>query len=107
METPSCPACGCSLVRLGIVREQALSLHYKGRLYWFCCQGCLELFQTNPELLLKETSDLIVCPVCLAEKPVNHTVEFQFEGITLNFCRCPHCLELFNTDSDHFIKRLA
>jgi len=107
METPICPTCGCSLVRLGLSREQALTFHYNGKRYWFCCAGCLELFQTTPEQLLLETSGLTVCPACLAEKPVNHTVECQFDGVVLNFCRCPYCLELFNTDKAYFIKRLA
>ncbi len=107
METPICPACGCSLVRLGITPEKAVSFQYQGKLYWFCCQGCLELFKSSPEDLLTETSNLIVCPVCLAEKLINTTVEHIFNGTKYNFCRCPHCLSVFNQDQDYFIKRLA
>ncbi len=107
METPICPACGCSLVRLGINQKQAVPYRYQEKHYWFCCQGCLGIFKTNPEQLLKETSQLVVCPVCLAEKLINNTVEHLINGTPLHFCRCPHCLDVFNQDQDYFIKRLA
>ncbi|MEO1882305.1 MAG: YHS domain-containing protein [Methyloprofundus sp.] len=107
MQTPICPCCGCSLVRLGISQKMAVSLHYQQKLYWFCCDGCLKLFNSNPEKCLNETSELVVCPVCLAEKPVNMTVEHIFNGTLFNFCHCPHCLDVFNQDQDYFTKRLA
>ncbi|WP_431064758.1 YHS domain-containing protein [Methylotuvimicrobium sp.] len=107
MKTPICAACGCSLIRLGITQEKANSFHYNEKQYWFCCEGCLELFKTNPEQFLKETSDLTVCPVCLAEKPINNTIKHRFNGTIFNFCRCPHCLDVFKEDQDYFIRRLA
>jgi hypothetical protein len=67
----------------------------------------LELFKNEPEQLLQETANLTVCPVCLAEKPVSTTVEFELNEMLFNFCRCPHCLDVFNQDPDYFIKRLA
>lgn len=107
METPICPACGCSLIRLGISQKKAVPHQYQEKNYWFCCAGCLDLFKINPEQLLNETSNLTVCPVCLAEKPDNNTVEYEFNGMLFNFCRCPHCLDAFNKSQDYFIKRLA
>jgi len=107
METPICPACGCSLVRLGISKKKAVQHNHAGKQYWFCCKGCLELFITDPDSCLAETSGLTVCPVCLAEKPVNATVTIGFNGKTVGFCRCPHCLEVFNKDPHYFIARLA
>ncbi len=107
MKTPICPTCGCSLIRLGISKENAVFHHYQGKQYWFCCDGCLDLFKNNPEQLLKETSNLFVCPVCLAEKPINATVEHEFNGMLFHFCRCPYCLDTFNQKKDYFIKRLA
>jgi len=107
METPICPTCGCSLIRLGISKEKAVSYHYNEKKYWFCCDGCLELFKSQPEQLLNETSDLVVCPVCLAEKPIKVTVEHIVKKTLFNFCRCPYCLDVFNQNQDYFIKRLA
>jgi YHS domain-containing protein len=106
-ETPICPACGCSLVRLGISQEKAVSYDYREKQYWFCCEGCLELFKSQPEQLLNETSDLVVCPVCLAEKPNKATVERIVNKTVFNFCRCPYCLDVFEQDQDYYIKRLA
>ena len=107
METPICSACGCSLIRLGVSKDKAVSYHFNEKQYWFCCVGCLDLFKNSPEQCLIETSELVVCPVCLAEKPVNTTVEHIFSGTLYNLCRCPHCLELFSQDQNYFIKRLA
>ena len=107
METPICRACGCSLIRLGISQEKAISFHYKEKKYWFCCKGCLDLFKTNTEQFLKETSGLVVCPVCLAEKPIAVTVEQKLNGKTFNFCRCPYCMDMFRQEPEYFVKRLA
>jgi len=87
MQTPICPACGCSLVRLGIAQDKAIAHHYQKKRYWFCCKGCLELFEKDPEPLLIETSALTVCPVCLAEKPVSATVKQVINGRSYPFCR--------------------
>jgi YHS domain-containing protein len=73
-------------------KDKAVSYHYNDKQYGFCCDGCLELFKSQPEQLLNETSDLVVCPVCLAEKPIKATVEH---------------LDVFKQDQDYFIKRLA
>jgi YHS domain-containing protein len=107
MKTPICPACGCSLIRLGIHKDKAVSYHYNEKQYWFCCDGCLELFKSQPEQLLNETSDLVVCPVCLAEKPIKATEEHIVNETLFNFCRCPYCLDIFNQNQDYYIKRLA
>jgi len=107
MNSPICSACGCSLIRLGITQEKTVSYKYNEKQYWFCCEGCLELFKTNPGQLLNETSDLTVCPACLAEKTINTTVEHVFNGQVFNFCRCPFCLDVFNQDPGYYIRRLA
>ena len=63
MKTPLCPPCGCSLVRLGITKEKAVFYNHNEKEYQFCCNGCLELFKTDPEKYLQEISNLVVCPV--------------------------------------------
>ena len=62
MKTPVCPTCGCSLVRLGISKDKAATHTYHGNAYHFCCQGCVDLFVTDPERHLQRTKDLVVCP---------------------------------------------
>jgi len=101
-----CPTCGCSLVRLGIHKENAILYRYEAEDYYFCCQGCVDLFITGPEKYLKELSDLIVCPTCLAEKPRHQALKFKIAGQDVHFCRCSHCAETFRKDPKFYIERL-
>ena len=107
MQTLICPTCGCSLVRLGIGKDEAVSYHHNGEEHRFCCEGCVEVFVTNPEKYLQEVSNLAVCPVCLAEKLLESTIALEYAGTTLRFCRCPHCAEEFQKDPEHYLNRLA
>ncbi|MHB1280962.1 MAG: hypothetical protein ACYCYL_06975 [Acidithiobacillus sp.] len=107
MTTPICPTCGCSLVRLGITKENAVIRKYQGKEYSFCCDGCVVAFQENAEALLEETNSLVVCPSCLAEKPINQTASISFRGEELHFCRCPHCMTVFQEDPEYYVKRLS
>lgn len=107
MRTPICPACGCSLVRLGLNDEDAARYRYAGVEHRFCCQGCVDVFTMDPERYLEEIRDLIVCPSCLAEKPLASTVSFEHEGRVIHFCRCPHCLETFKKNPQRLLRRLT
>ena len=55
---------------------------------------------------LEETKDLVVCPTCLAEKPVQWAVRMEIAGWEVFFCRCPYCPEVFAKDPDQYVKRL-
>jgi len=107
METLICLTCGCSLVRLGISKDQAAVYRHNSKDYHFCCQGCVDLFTTNPQKHLQETKDLIVCPTCLAEEPPQSTVKMKISGQDVHFCRCPYCTEVFQKNPDFYTKRLA
>lgn len=96
--SPICPTCGCSLVRLGISRDEAARAEHEGRELLFCCQGCADLFGEDPDRYLGEIRDWIVCPTCLAEKPKHLTVSISHGGQQVYFCRCPCCV-------DEFLKR--
>jgi YHS domain-containing protein len=74
--------------------------------YQFCCRGCLEVFTRNPEKYIEEIRDVIVCPSCLAEKPLALAVSCEHEGTTVHFCRCPHCLDAFRKEPDRLLRRL-
>jgi YHS domain-containing protein len=101
-----CPTCGCSLVRLGVTREQSVHASRAGTLYFFCCAGCADTFRTDPEHYLARIADVVVCPVCLAEKPITMTVSIEHEGRTVHFCECPYCLDNFTNDPDTYLSRL-
>ncbi len=106
MKTLICPLCGCSLVRLGISKENSIAHGHDGEEVYFCCQGCVDVFAANPEERLQETRGMIVCPSCLAEKPVQHAVRLEIAGQQVHFCRCPHCVDLFLMNPEFYIKRL-
>ena len=106
MKTLICRTCGCSLVRLGISKENSVAHRYKDEEYRFCCQGCVDLFITDPGAYLRETNNLIVCPTCLAEKPVKWAAKMKIGQQEVHFCRCPYCAEVFEKNPDFYIKRL-
>ncbi len=106
MKTLICPTCGCSLVRLGISRENSVAYNHSGEEYYFCCQGCVDVFITDPQKYLQETDDLIVCPTCLAEKPRKWADKINIDKQEVFFCHCPHCVEVFKKEPDFYIKRL-
>ncbi len=106
MTTPICPTCGCSLVRLGISKEDAVHHTHEGTKHHFCCEGCLEQFITDPAKHLRDTGDLIVCPVCLTEKSPELTKKLERAGDILYFCRCPLCMEAFKKNPEYYIRRL-
>ncbi len=107
MKTPICPTCGCSLVRLGIDKSEAVASSHEGTKYYFCCDGCLEQFATDPLKHIRETRGLIVCPVCLTEKSLNLTRKLDLDGEDFYFCRCPLCMDAFNENPEYYIKRLT
>ena len=106
METLICRTCGCSLVRLGISNDKAVAYSYNGEEHYFCCQGCVDLFITDPQKYLQKTNDVIVCPSCLGEKPLQRAVKLEIAGQEAHFCGCPYCAEVFQKDPDFYIKRL-
>ena len=106
MKTPICPTCGCSLVRLGIRTDQATVFRHGGEDLSFCCQGCVDVFLANPAKAIEETKDLIVCPTCLAEKPLHWAVEKEIDGEKIHFCRCPYCENTFRKNPEYYRGRL-
>ncbi len=106
MKTLICPTCGCSLVRLGISKEKSVTNHSNGKEHHFCCQGCADLFTADPAKYLEQTKDLVVCPTCLAEKPIKSAVTMNVGGQEVHFCRCPYCAEVFQKNPAFYIQRL-
>ncbi len=106
MTTLICRHCGCSLVRLGISKDQAIPLRHEGQEHYFCCQGCADLFAKEPARHLQRTNDIVVCPTCLAEKTRQWAPTFEHQGQEVHYCSCPYCREEFQKKPDHYIARL-
>lgn len=107
MQTLICPTCGCSLVRLGVTKKNIVTRSHGSNEYSFCCEGCAVLFDKDPVTIIEETKDLVVCPSCLAEKPIEQTVILIYKGETVYFCKCPYCITVFKDNAEYYIKRLA
>jgi YHS domain-containing protein len=107
METPLCSTCGCSLVRLHVGKSQSVMYLYDGKEHLFCCRACANVFANNPEKYIQEIHHIVVCPVCLAEKPKELTVKMNYDGKEFRFCRCPHCAEEFTKRPNYFINRIS
>lgn len=101
-----CPTCGCSLVRLGVSRERAVHAAHDRNVYFFCCDGCAETFRTDPDRYLTRIADVVVCPVCLGEKPIAMTVTVEHAGRTVHLCECPYCRQNFTNDPDRYLSPL-
>jgi len=106
MKTLICPTCSCSLVRLGIEPDKAASYYHNDEKLYFCCQGCVDLFSSDPQKYLSEIEYFIVCPTCLAEKPQELAVKLEIGGQEVHFCRCPHCHEAFKKKPDFYTRRM-
>ena len=106
MKTLICPTCGCSLVRLGVNKDQAPTTRWNDEEFRFCCQACADLFMTDPVTFIRETDDLIVCATCLAEKPLQQSVKLNMDGHEVHFCRCPYCPEAFGKNPEYYLNRL-
>ncbi len=107
MKTPLCPYCVCSLIRLGISKDRAVSYTHDGEEYLFCCQGCQEQFTADPQTHPREKADFEVCPVCLTEKPRDMTVELALAGEVFHACRCTHCQAEFKKHPEYYVRRVA
>jgi YHS domain-containing protein len=67
-----CPTCGCSLVRLGISKDNSIVYDYERKDYRFCCDGCAKIFANSPKKYLREIKNIVVCPTCLGDKETNY-----------------------------------
>ena len=108
MKTLICSTCRCSLVRLGVSTDEAATYRHNNQDYRFCCQKCADLFSADPQKSLQIPVDVIVvCPVCLGEKPLQWAVKLTIAGQEAHFCGCPLCSEAFQKNPDFYVKRLA
>lgn len=56
---------------------------------------------------MQEIQDIVVCPVCLAEKTLEQTTMVSYNDMAIPFCRCPHCISTFQDKPDYYLDRLT
>jgi YHS domain-containing protein len=72
-----CPGCGHMMQK----SEAKISYEYKGKTYYFCCEGCKEKFAKNPEEYLKKKAEMKEVYTC----PMHPEVKLDKAG------KCPKC----------------
>jgi YHS domain-containing protein len=72
-----CPGCGHMMDK----SEVKVSYDYKGKTYYFCCEGCKEKFANNPEEYLKKKAEMKEVYTC----PMHPEVKSDKPG------KCPEC----------------
>ena len=71
---------------------------HDGRTYYFCCAGCREKFEADPEKYLHETDP--VCGMTVDPQKAEHTTEH--EGETYYFCGAG-CQDKFEADPEKYL----
>ncbi len=76
-KTVVCPTCGHEIKKA----EAKISYEYKGKTYYFCCEGCKEKFVKNPEKYLEKKTKMKAVYIC----PMHPKVKSDKPG------KCPEC----------------
>lgn len=109
----TCPVSGMELGSMG----EPVVKRYNGREVRFCCDGCIDAFEDDPESHWREIDKRIVesqlpfyplneCPVAGMElgsmgEPVNHV----YNNRLVRFC-CAGCLGAFESDPARYLKKI-
>lgn len=88
---------------------------YKGQRVFFCCAGCIDPFNKDPEAYLKKMKEdgvepmklkaQSICPVS-GEELTGKDVYADHEGQRVYFC-CPSCKKAFAADPPKYLKVLS
>jgi YHS domain-containing protein len=109
--------CVVSGKKLGSMGEP-VDYDHDGRLVRFCCKGCINRFQAEPEKYLKKLDaaasfakqkkdyPLDTCPVS-GEKlgSMGDPVDYVHDGRLVRFC-CSGCITGFRKDPEKFLEKL-
>ena len=88
--------------------KESISVDYKGKKVYFCCNGCPGNFdKKNPEHVAKANHQLLVsgqmlqtgCP--FSGGKINPDAVVEFEGVKVGFC-CGNCKKKFEKAEDKF-----
>jgi len=90
------PVCG-----MKVSNNSNNQTHYQGVDYYFCCQGCKNKFEMNPEQYVVQS---LKDPVCGMEVSTTSEKRFEHEGKTFYFCG-QHCLEKFQASPAQYLER--
>lgn len=121
-ETVTCATTGKTMKK----SEAKATTEYKGKTYYFCCDGCKEAFVKNPEKYIQrkateehmhgeateeymhahgEEDGTVVDPVCgMKIKKSDAKATYEYNGQTYYFCM-EGCLEKFKKDPQKYAQK--
>lgn len=91
-----------------ILTEKTPKIEIDGKIYYFCCKGCLEKFKKNYKKSETPSTDLkiankVICPVMGTKfVPTSKSPKVEYKGKTYYFC-CKGCVEKFKKDPEKYI----
>ena len=88
------PVCG-----MQVTDASRHSIEHGGRRYYFCCQGCRDKFETNPEQYL---GPALKDPVCGMNVTEDSEYSAEHEGRTWYFC-CGGCRDKFLSNPEQYL----
>jgi YHS domain-containing protein len=109
----TCPVTGDKVVDITTAQKSV----YKGKTYYFCCQGCKPMFDKNPQKYIKEAAaqskptpkakakpTAVICPVMgKTVTDLKHAPKSVYKGKTYYFC-CQGCKPMFDKNPEKYIK---
>lgn len=112
-ETVTCATTGKTMKK----SEAKATTEYKGKTYYFCCDGCKEAFVKEPEKYIQkmtteehmhahsEKDGTVVDPVCgMNIKKLDAKATTEYNGQTYYFCM-EGCLEKFKKDPQEYAQK--
>ncbi len=112
-----CPVMGKTIPD---IKQAAAKSVYKGKTYYFCCQGCKPKFDKDPQKYIKllaakqaaaaKSTKVVsaVCPVMGNRIPdvSKAAAKSVYKGTTYYFC-CPDCKPQFDKNPENYIHKHA
>jgi len=84
--------------------SKAPKIEYEGKTYYFCCAGCVDEFNKDPEKYIAKLNEKVKCPVSGEEiKIADASGSYKHGDKTYYFC-CDNCEETFKADPDKYTK---
>jgi len=95
------PVCGMKIKK----SDAKATTEYNGQTYYFCMEGCLEKFKTDPEKYAQKAEEMVTCPVSGETiKKSEAAGSHEYNGKTYYFC-CPNCKEKFLENPEKYAKK--
>jgi len=98
--TDTAKICPVSGEKIDGSEGEPVKFTYLGKVYEFCCNGCVKKFKAEPIKYIKEE---LTCPVM--GEPVDKNVSTIHDGVKYYFC-CNPCIKKFEKEPQKYLDKL-